>query len=710
MNRLGVRILVFIALFSVLSVGAIGFYSISIGTRGLKDAAGDYQDTLTDSIAFSLEGEFNRFEGILSALAALVESQFAPSVLNPDAGSIIIPQFLAQSAKFFNPMAEQKKEILRLFLVFNPEVFGKKAATVLGVKRERIDDPFTFMSMDDFVMDELMDRNNPGTSWFWQPLETGMPFWSDLMELPGGELGLNYSAPVIIDGKKVAIATTTFSFRTIRDQVASSKVYETGYAFLVDRNMRFLFHPQFPFEGPGLDNVANGEFSDIAKDARAQPRGKQLNVREGLTRNICYKRLQNEYTLFIAAPVSEALAASSRMTRAVYIGIAAVLLLTIVPVLLFARSISRPLKVAADHATRIAETGDLTTTLPRTTSIVEIRAVGDSINKIVDATGATVRDILGAAEKVLVQAEEMSAGSQEGLATIQEVSATVSRVTTLSQDSGGAVIRTNERMREVASDSEAAARSANETGAAAQQVAEAAEQGAAALMTMSSVIQKVSDSGSQVTTAVEDLASSVSGIREFVDTITRIADQTNLLALNAAIEAARAGEAGRGFAVVAEEVRKLAEESAGAASQVEKLIGEVSHKTDNALTNQRGNAEHVNHLVRNADETKAVFDTMLHRVEAISQNVRSITSTMEDQAKASREVSAEMEHVTDLGVQVKEQMENMEYAIGEQGKLTESIATSAERLVDLAGTMRHSVERFVVNEDGLQSSVPVRGS
>ena len=82
---------------------------------------------------------------------------------------------------------------------------------------------------------------------------------------------------------------------------------------------------------------------------------------------------------------------------------------------------------------------------------------------------------------------------------------------------------------------------------------------------------------------VDQLVIRTQDIDKALQTITYISEQTNLLSLNAAIESARAGEHGKGFAVVSEEVRKLAEQSKQAATDITKLNLLVQNDTKDVV-------------------------------------------------------------------------------------------------------------------------------
>ena len=96
---------------------------------------------------------------------------------------------------------------------------------------------------------------------------------------------------------------------------------------------------------------------------------------------------------------------------------------------------------------------------------------------------------------------------------------------------------------------------------------------------ISSNLQKMSEKTVETATSVDHLNVRTNEIGGIVKLIKEIADQTNLLALNAAIEAARAGEQGRGFAVVADEVRKLAERTSTATSEIGQLVSAIQKET-----------------------------------------------------------------------------------------------------------------------------------
>ncbi|HOL64323.1 MAG TPA: methyl-accepting chemotaxis protein, partial [Accumulibacter sp.] len=110
-----------------------------------------------------------------------------------------------------------------------------------------------------------------------------------------------------------------------------------------------------------------------------------------------------------------------------------------------------------------------------------------------------------------------------------------------------------------------------------------AGEGALVVRRAVTAMNRITDFVHQSSSTVTDLGQRSQDISAVVRVIREIADQTNLLALNAAIEAARAGEQGRGFAVVADEVRKLAERTAGSTQTIAEMISNIQEGADAAI-------------------------------------------------------------------------------------------------------------------------------
>ena len=332
-----------------------------------------------------------------------------------------------------------------------------------------------------------------------------------------------------------------------------------------------------------------------------------------------------------------------------------------------ARGLSRSLKAVVDAAEYAVARDDFTHTIPEQGAHETVRT-GQAINRLMEKF-----------RTIISEATRSSQGIADASGALSISSDQVSHSSHAQSDAAATVAAAVEEVSASIGETTANARS---TGEIVEQARAGTEM---ALAVMSETVKNVNGIAALIRASdanvgqLDERSKQIGGI---IQVIREVADQTNLLALNAAIEAARAGEQGRGFAVVADEVRKLAERTSKATTEIAALIGDVQQHIGETVAGMH----QANTQVAQSLDLVGRTEAALHRIgddsRAAASNVQSIIDAIREQDVAVQQVAANIESIAQMAE--------------ENSAAAASNSATVAQLNNLSGALRESVARFKV--------------
>lgn len=328
-------------------------------------------------------------------------------------------------------------------------------------------------------------------------------------------------------------------------------------------------------------------------------------------------------------------------------------------------SIIHPLNKAIEISNSIAD-GNLSVKIVADSSdetgqlLHSMENMVSNLKKLISNMKSTSDNMASASQQLNASSEEMSKG-------VTSQSDRASQIATAAHEMSQTVV-------EIAKNASNIATSASDTAKVAREGEEIVEKSV-------SEVKDIAETVNESSKIMISLGERSKQIGDIIRVISEIADQTNLLALNAAIEAARAGEQGKGFAVVADEVRKLAERTAKATSEIGSMIGAIQDEVRKSVTSMEDVSKMVGSGVEFSTLTGEALEKIVARVTELQMMVQQIASATEEMSATSEQISGDIMAIANVSKETSTGSEQIAGASSEVAKL-------ASKLLEMGGQFR----------------------
>jgi methyl-accepting chemotaxis protein len=289
----------------------------------------------------------------------------------------------------------------------------------------------------------------------------------------------------------------------------------------------------------------------------------------------------------------------------------------------------------------------------------ETRHLLDAIARMTSNLASLLEQVQGASAQLVSVCTEIAATSKEQGASVQAFEDSTVKIVTA--------------VKEISATAQELAKTMESVRTGASETATAADIGREDLNGMERTMKQLAESTTSISLKLGVIHEKAGNINEVVTTITKVADRTNLLSLNAAIEAERAGEYGLGFAVVAQEIRRLADQTAAATLDIERMVQEMQSSVSSGVVEMEKFSREVNCGVQSVAEIGSQMAQIIERVKELSPRFDYVTDGMKAQSQGGEQIREEM-------VQLSEGAKQMTDSLKQSNEATEQLREAARAL------------------------------
>ena len=477
---------------------------------------------------------------------------------------------------------------------------------------------------------------------------------------------------------------------------------ESGYFFIVNSEGDVIYHP---FLKDNIYELKSKEgqkvIQDIIKAAKSGGGLLNYSLEDGVSdingSQTVYSKYFPYWDWVVSAVIYDAELArgSDIILLNNMVGFVLVLAVSIFLVILITGKITNPIKKVVNSLGEVSK-GNLTIDKLEVKVDDETRLLADSVNRLIDSLSNVVGMVIGASNDLHTYAQELSSSSEIVSDATIEVANAISQVAYQSDEQHKDTVDSVNKLNHLGDNIRETAEASEKIGLMLQKNIELKDEG------LSSVndLKSANEENNKNTAIIEDLIHKIdehsNDIGAIITIITNVAKQTNLLALNASIEASRAGEEGRGFAVVAEEIRKLANETAGATDEISDKISQMKAQSEEAVEFVSKNRAGVDRINKTVEGTERVIYNISDGLQALIDDIKIIINHNQEINKKKDEVLVMLGNVTDATQDNSAAIEEISATAQEQSSTVIEITNNIAKLNEMAASLNSLVNEFRV--------------